>query len=127
VTEALKWTIFLARFGSRRTGGFPNWGVCLPNVPSVPMPPLNRKEFPPFVIAFALWRAYAVIAANVVRLQRFAEIERTVADGVGCQWRPDRACQIGASFHHYHLAAGPVDVEPKLIAPHAKAAITGLD
>jgi len=72
-------------------------------------------------------QAEAVVAGRVIRPLGIAEIERTVGERDGLNRSPNRPGQIGAGFHHDCKIGCAGDVEPKLIALHAKAGIACLD
>lgn len=58
----------------------------------------------------------------MIRPIRIAEVGQIGDERVGLQRRPHGIGQVRASLHHYRRAAGPGDVESKLICPHAEAA-----
>src|SRR5437763_17114055 len=73
-----------------------------------------------------LWRAEPVETGGIIRPLRVAEIGRAAGERVGGHRRPDGMAQVRAGFHHHDPAAGPGDVESKLIRLHAEARIAGL-
>jgi hypothetical protein len=50
---------------------------------------------------------------------------RAASEGVGSNWGPSGIAQTRGGFDDHDLVAGPVDVESKLIRPHAETAIAG--
>src|ERR1019366_5901676 len=70
--------------------------------------------------------ADAVEPSGIINPRRIAEIERVAGEGVGLQRKPDGISEVRASLDHYDHAAGPGNIESKLIGPHTKVAITGL-
>jgi len=75
----------------------------------------------------ALRRAEAVETSGIIRPLGIAEIGRTAREGVGSHRSPGGIGQVRAGFHHEDPIAGPSNVEPKPIRPHAKAGIAGFD
>ena len=88
---------------------------------------MEKRQCLAFILSICLRRSDAIVAARTVRLQWLAEIDQTVGQGEALQRSPNRAGQIGASFHHDGDVAGAGDVESKLIALHAKPAPAGLN
>ena len=71
-------------------------------------------------------RAETVEAGGIIRPLAIAETGGAAGEGVGAHRRPLGIGQVRAGFHHNDHAAGPGDVESKLIRPHAETAIADL-
>ncbi len=52
---------------------------------------------------------------GIIRPLRIVEVQRITGERVGLDGIPNGVGQIRAGFHHDHLPAGPVDIEPELI------------
>src|SRR5581483_880299 len=74
-----------------------------------------------------LRRADAVETAGTIRPLAIAKITTAVGECIGSNWMPDRIGQTRAGFHHHDPAAGPIDVEAKLIRAHPETGVAGLD
>jgi len=72
-------------------------------------------------------REDAIVAAGIVRLHGFAEIERSAGQGIGQERSPNRVGQVGTGLHHDDLSTGPIDVETKLMVLQAKVRAACLD
>src|SRR5665213_4090461 len=73
------------------------------------------------------WRDYAVKTARTVCLDGFTKIKQPVGKRESLQRNPNRACKIGAGFHHYRDIGCPGDVETKFISPHTKIRAANLN
>ena len=62
----------------------------------------------------------------MIRPLRIAEVGRAIGERVRSHRSPEGLGQVRADFHYDNPAAGPTDVESKLIRPHSEAAIAGL-
>ena len=71
-------------------------------------------------------RPQSVKTAGIIRPRWIAEIHCTVGEGHGLKRRPNGAGQVSGGFYNDRDIRRASDVDPELIAPHAKAGVFGL-
>ena len=71
-------------------------------------------------------RTKAVESAMVIRPLGITEVGSATVERVGGHRLPHGIGKVRAGINHHCLAAGPCEIEAKLIVPHAEAAVAGL-